>query len=522
MVRDDPDWLTFRKHELRFHPHHISSAVTADDVIDNLRREWRGLPDPRAYAQCLIDIENTLGKASLDFRMAEMILRREAPISLMDYEINLLYTAFQSQTTLFEALQSFMREQTRQRSNSDANTSRASLAWTEGLKWEALGRLLRIKTVWDRVRAMLPPGSKVRVKVLVQPGSQVQVQPEVQPQTPDDPGNGAGGEVTDKAQHEDLVDEDLPVQQPAQPDSGGQAEKSHVSDGRKRSRDEEDDHSGHGTSSKNKSPRTSQNDSTPAILVEPRSSDEIPLADLPPMEEEVDPQKEFEAVWMAFLATRPIPERIQWGKLFSYAKVLFRHTREAHHPNPDDISPEARENLRVTINKALERVIGWDWMEYVDKVKENPHGFYKDDEWRKAEQAREDAMLNSREGRDPIFPPRLIQPSLRGIENEDEDGDGDGDGDQAVFIDEDSVSDEMEDLAEEIPNGLLWEGDLQEMGVWKHLAGIGIGGQGQAGVWFSVRSDDHGMIIEVSFIHPKHTPRVEGYHLCQRLGMDSS
>lgn len=481
MVRDEPDWLTFRKHELALRRHHVSSGVSATDVVDDLRREWRALPDPRAYAQCIINIEGALKTASFDFRVAELVLQRESQPPLRQYEVDVLYKAFQSQTVLFEALRRFSREQTRERANGDVNASRTSRAWTEGLEFESLGKLLRIKTVWDQARAMFSARTKPRVNAQVQPGPQAQMQPRPQPQTSKVSRNGVEpDDDADSGRRESSVYHDALISQHQQSD-GDSLGNSQA--GRKRSRDVDDDQSRRRAQTSNKSPRVSENYSGPPILQEERSSVEGNLADLEPLEPEVDPMKDFEAVWATFLEPRQGQDRRDWEELFSRAQKLFKDTRQAQYPA--DTSPDGKRELQLAINKALEPVLDWDWEEYVDNVKANENGLYKAGDLQEAEHGREDAKRRARDGRSPVWPPRY-KAHVSNEKNPDE----------AEFAPETD-----DQIAEDIANGLMWEGKQQDLGQWKHLTSIGQGAQGEASLWVSVRSDDHGMIIEVCPSH---------------------
>lgn len=156
-----------------------------------------------------------------------------------------------------------------------------------------------------------------------------------------------------------------------------------------------------------KSPRHSETDQEPAILVEPESSQEIPLAEPQDLIPEEDPRQTFESAWQRFLNGIADEDREQWDTLYEQAKMLAGWNLPVV---PDGSSDEALEQLQTKLNDDLRQALDWGWEEDVDKVKAKYNGTYHEDDLQQAQLAREGALWRVEQGRSPKWP-SLLKPA---------------------------------------------------------------------------------------------------------------
>ena len=137
-------------------------------------------------------------------------------------------------------------------------------------------------------------------------------------------------------------------------------------------------------------------------------------------------------------------------------------------------------DFRTKVNMALESVLGWDWEEYIDIIKAAEDDRFQEGDLERAEMSREASMRRARAGQSPVWPPVLQEfvPSPPGS----------------------PVSSGVRArarTADAIASDLVWNGSTQPPGEWQYLTTFGGGATGEAQLWMGIRSDDHGMIIEV-------------------------
>lgn len=466
MVLNDPDWHTYRKHELGLRRNQPSIRV-----IGSLIKEWKALCDLHAYAKCIVDIANARRKASDDHKQLiklEAQFAREADPQLpwQQEQIDTLWRAHESQTNLYEALRPFIAEQKRIREDGSVNADDTSLGWTRKLGDETYARLADIVALWKVAKASLDGTGDQ---------SQDQQPAQLQRSNRNSAGNESdvAGPVSERSNAGDEVEQ---VEISAQRDNDGSSQKSSSRGNRKRNHEPQTNDQDERPS---KSPRRSNNSPRDVIGHELLgSSDGILLRDVAPFQPEDDRTEVFETIWKNFLEDVNDQDRPDWEQLHFRAQKLLKDKQETH--LPEGTSGEAREELRIAINKALEQVVGWDWEEHIDMIKANKDGLYHDGELRQAELARELLIQRAREGRSPEWPPAARKAAI------------------PVLSDNESNDQERNtEIATEIENNLLSEGEQSGRGSWTNLASIGQGAHGWADLWVSVRFGDHGMIAEV-------------------------
>jgi hypothetical protein len=276
------------------------------------------------------------------------------------------------------------------------------------------------------------------------------------------------------------------------------------SNGRKRGRDLTEDSESH-DSQRSKTSR-SNNRSGPAIREEPEASNEIPLMDRAPLEQEVDPLAEFEEKWRAIREECDEVDRPAWETLYRRARKVV----EANLPAmvPGDLSAETMADFRTRVNMALEKVLGWDWEEHIDAIKAADDDLFQEGDLQRARILREASMQKAREGHSPIWPPvRRKEPPVQ-IEEPP----------PGPTINS-PVKARLE-TADAIVSDLLWEGSSLKPGEWSYLATVGRGGHGEAQLWTGMQSDDHGMIVEVRMQFSERSRSQRHFHVSDDDGID--
>lgn len=250
----------------------------------------------------------------------------------------------------------------------------------------------------------------------------------------------------------------------------------------KRSRDQDDDASDRYEPSPRKSPRHSVENQEPEILIEPQSSEGIPLAEPQDLAPEADPRQAFDSTWQEFLSGIADKDREQWDTLYEQAQILADWNM---HKIPDSSSDEALEKLQAELNDGLRQVLNWSWEEYVDKVKANSNGAYHEDDWQQAQLAWDGALWRFDQGRSPMWPPPLKTAARHDPAPE--------------AFPEHGVRPLTDSLtALEVAKDLGF-GDITGLdGQWSYLTTVGGGNHGEAGLWLNVRYDEHHTLVEVS------------------------
>jgi hypothetical protein len=192
----------------------------------------------------------------------------------------------------------------------------------------------------------------------------------------------------------------------------------------------------------------------------------------------VDPLKDFNSEWQALRKQWDRKDKPTWERLYSRAHRLV----EANQPAmfPEDLSATAMANFRTKVNTALEKVLGWDWEEYIDIIKKADDGRFQRGDLERAELLREASMQRAHGGQSPVWPPvvRKDAPSPPG---------------SPISFDVQTRARTAVALASD----LIWKGNSQAPSEWQYLTTFSAGATGEAQLWTGIRSDDHGTIIEV-------------------------
>jgi hypothetical protein len=196
------------------------------------------------------------------------------------------------------------------------------------------------------------------------------------------------------------------------------------------------------------------------------------------LEQDEDPLEDFESSGQALREEWTEQDEPTWEKLYTRARKLV----DANLPAmvPEDLSATTMADFRIKVNKALEVVLGWDWEEHIDAIRANKDGLFQEGDLKRAEMSREASMQRAQGGPSPAWPPRQREeppPSPSTPTTFD--------------------SKARAKTADAIASDLIWEGEHPRPGEWQYLTTFGFGAHGQAQLWTGIRSDDHGMIIEV-------------------------
>ena len=455
MAHNNPDWLIFLDHVSALRRRVGLRRIQPTDVLHNFT-------DPQAYVQALSDIIDAQYSALEAFREVDELVaqwRDDNPFGpWRQREIDVLWRADASRVHQGNALQRFTTEQYRIRPNVVLNPDPTTIPdWIERLV--------------DETRAWEHYISELLVQAL--DGSAA----------PESRSSSAvvsnrGDQAAGPADQGDEEDED--EQSAARQSANGSGSSGEVG-GKKRSRGRGDDPESNGS---HRSKKISRPNESPERVIseESRSSNDIPLHQLPPLEQEVDPLQKFDSKWQTFRDEWSEQDRPTWERLYARARRLVK----AHLPAifPEDLSAAAMADFRVQVNTALETVLGWDWEEHVDHIRNAEAGLYQEGDVQQAELAREAIMQKARGGQSPIWPPTrktppgpLAPPPGSPI---------------------DDVAQTRVETANALASDLIHKGDSQQAGEWCYLITVGQGTYGEAQLWTAVRSDDHGMIVEVS------------------------
>ena len=479
MADDNYDWQVFYTHEFGIRRH---LRRRPEEIRIALQIEFDAHIDPHAYSQCLIDIANIRHRASAHFQEVELIvqIKTENPDDPWHRrEFRALWVSNRSQINLSNALQRFTREQKRIRPNGVSNTDATSRDFTKALVRETGQKMQYLKDLWARAQTSVrAAGDSARAE--------------------HDNATGASGAADDGSRDNAAepnsgegavgkVDQDL-VQAQHESESSGSSPRAF---GRKRrSREPSDDPTSDEDQPTKKIPRP-EDHTEPAILQEPRSSNEEPLANIASAEHEVDPLEAFDTRWWAFLNGLDKQDSPIWQKLYSRARKLVEDRQPALFP--DSTLSETTADFEIRVNKALEKCIGWDWEEYIDKIKADKHNLYLPADLKRAEQLRGATMQRAREGRSPMGPPspREIPQRRSPI--------GSPSKEEVPQSRSSSVDEALtrKDTTKAIADDIIHERGQKKAGQWSYLTNVGKGGHGRADLWTGIRSDDHGMIVEV-------------------------
>ena len=454
MEQNDQAWRTFVDHVSTLQRR---ASLRRTRPADPLHNELDLFDDPRAYAQALSDIVDARHPAVQDFQAVGLIAQRRAENPYEPWrqrEVDALWRAEASRKNLWNALERFTAEQNRVSPNAVLGADQFTREWIDPLvegtqSWE--------QYLSDQL-AQAQDASVARDQ------SESRSSSDVVSGRADD---AAGSTGKKRAENEN-------GQGPAGAEQNAEGSKS-LSSGKKRSRERDDDQNG-----EHLSKRSSRPSGSPEVVIreEPRSSHDIPLGQLEPLEPEIDPLKEFNSKWQALREQWDEKDRPTWERLYSRAHRLVEVHRGAMFP--EDLSAATMADFRIKVNTALEDVLGWDWQEYIDIIKAAKEGLFQDGDLERAEMSREASMQRARGGQSPIWPPvvRKEAPPPPG---------------PPISFDVRTRA----KTADAIDRDLIRKGMPQALGEWQYLTTVGSGATGQAQLWTAIRSNDHGMIVEV-------------------------
>jgi hypothetical protein len=205
---------------------------------------------------------------------------------------------------------------------------------------------------------------------------------------------------------------------------------------------------------------------TPEDVPEETPANDAPSGDPPSpepeVEEERDPEEEFETRWREFLAELDDQDRLEWEKLYLRAQELFEHTQNPWIPDPGEDSIDDREELEKQVNALLEVAIDQEWQEHVDRIRANENSLYHGGELQYAELQREVLMKMFREDKSLGWPPAP-----------------------------------RTSAAEDIAAVLVSHKERAGWDSWQFFQEIGRGTQGSAALCTSAKFGDHGAIGKV-------------------------
>ena len=336
--------------------------------------ELNAFVDPDAYVQALSDIVDAYRPATQDFEEVTLVEQRRAENSRQPWhprDIDALRTAEASRKVLWDALQRFTAEQSRVRPNAGADAGQNTREWTEWLAEEVLAREQFVSELWAQVLDDSVARDRTESRA-----SSAGVSSR---------GDGAAGPA----------DGDEQGQVAARQSAGSVGGLSRAGDGRKRTREREDDDESNGEKRSRRSSR-SNGSPGPVILQEPESSNDRPLDRLNPLEQEVDLLGNFDSKWQKLREQWTIEDAPTWEKLYSRARKLV----EANLPGmfPEDSSAATMASFRIKVNTAMEKVLGWDWEEYIDVIKADKDGLYPEGDLERAELLREVSIQRAQGG----------------------------------------------------------------------------------------------------------------------------
>jgi len=451
---DSSDWQAFVDHVSALHRRLGLRRSRATTAVHN---ELDSFIDPRAYVQALFDVIDAHQPGWEDLADAGLIAQRKTENPREQWrqrEIDAIRRADESRMIRSNALQRFAVQQDRVSELVGLDGDRVTREWIDSLVGET--------RTWEQyISEMLARAQDASLAESLSSSAVVSSHED----------DAAGS--SDEGDEED-EDEDEDEQGPAsagQSDGGSRS----LSGGRKRSRERDDDHNGEQPSKRSSRPDSGPG---PAIREEPQSEDGIPLGDLKPLEPEVNPLKDFNLKWQALREQWDEKDKPTWERLYSRAHRLV----EANQPAifPEDLSAIAMADFRTKVNTALEKVLGWDWEDYIDIIKAAEDDRFQRGDLERAELLREASMRRAHGGQSPVWPPVVQEdaPSPPGS--------------PISFVVRTRAR-----TADALASDLIWKGNSQAPSEWQYLTTFGEGATGQAQLWTGIRSDDHGTIIEV-------------------------
>ncbi|GAB7322031.1 hypothetical protein MBLNU13_g03082t1 [Cladosporium sp. NU13] len=354
MADNSHDWQDLVDHVFTLHRRlglRRSRATTAiHDALNSFL-------DPRAYVQALYDIIDVHQPRWEDLEDASLIAQRkmENPHERWrQREIDPLRRADASRLNRSNALQRFAMEQNHVSQHVVLYADQITREWIDSLVDETRGWEQYLNEILARAQDASLAESRSSSVV----------------------GSSRGDDAAASTEEEDDKDKDEQDQVAA--GQGVEGSRS-LSGGKKRSRERDDDHDGEQPSKRSSRPGGSP---APLLREEPQSANDVHLSQLDPLEPEVDPLKDFDVKWQAFRDKWNEEDRPTWEKLYSRARRLVEANRDAMFP--EDLSAATMADFRIEVNKALEKVLGWDWEEYIDIIKAAEDGVFQEGDLERA------------------------------------------------------------------------------------------------------------------------------------------
>lgn len=260
MEQNDQAWRTFVDHVSTLQRR---ASLRRTRPTDPLHNELDLFDDPRAYAQALSDIVDARHPAVQDFQAVGLIAQRKAENPYEPWrqrEVDALWRAEASRKNLWNALERFTAEQSRVSPNVVVGADQFTRDWIDPLVEGAQS--------WEQyLSGQLGQAQDASV---ARDQSESRSSSDVVSGRADDAAASTGKK---RAENED-------GQGPAAAEQSAEGSKS-LSSGKKRSRERDDDQNG-----EHLSKRSSRPSGSPEVVIreEPRSSHDIPLDQLDPLE----------------------------------------------------------------------------------------------------------------------------------------------------------------------------------------------------------------------------------------------
>ena len=378
----DPNWLTFRDHEILIQDEIVKSFSERD-----LATEWADIADQDAYVQSVDDITAARQVSEPRFQQAHALnLTNLDKDTWPNGQVVVVRRAFQSLQNFLQALQQF------------TNASRTSRAWANDQEQVTKDRIRYLQRVIDKIGDENGDGDGDGDGDGNGHGNG----------NGNGNGDGGGGEEEEEEEEEEEKGEedDDDVRHPDPRAS-------------KRKRDE---HRGahhadpeDSSNSSSKSSRSSAADSdapTSARLNQKRRPLRGDMAEDAPLEPDPEYQTEFDKSWNNVWTTIRCDTFDTWFELYMRARRMWKAGGPPEYPNGSDDAALAE--FQARINKTPEPAVGRAWQSRIDKINVD-----EDDTHQKLalQLAKEAAVQRARDNRTDVWPsPRISPRKLTGAE----------------------------------------------------------------------------------------------------------
>ena len=437
MAQATRDWLIFRAHE-------IAIRTAANQPLEAAEHDaatgWSRIVDQHAYVECLNDIVDARRVYDSSYQRVSGLYANGAAIPWSQGQIMILKWSLWSLEFLSKALRRLRAEQRRVRAHDYQNTSKISIRWIADQEQRAAVRIDRLQEAILLVSHAAPQSEESSSSGEGGAGGGVE----------------GGGDINANAPE---VDNGVgQVKDPSNPGGNASQQLSEVSEpvwnGLRR----------------NKRPQGGIVDGQPPQKLPRHSNDKSAGGRGEQLANEDEPLKagfkarvDFATRWSEFL--KDGKENLQrWTELHRVAERVFQLGGPPEYPS--GTGDDAQEEFRVRVCNVLQSVIGRLWQSRINKFSEDGNSTHQGAGWKEALLlAREAAMVKALAGEAWCPPPESPLPYTAAL------------------------------AAEKFGFG---GAELGIPGQWAYLLSLGRGGQGEAGLWMSVRSDGNNNVIDVS------------------------